>query len=618
MTITTSDRPWSLDQFADIVRRHQAVVCATAFGVTGDRALSEDIAQEAFVAAWQRASTLRDPAKVGPWLRGIARNLALSARRKRAPHEPLGEHTAGDDVARDAIAHDEARVTWAALRELPEPYREALVLYYWEDQSARQVADALAISEATAMQRLSRGRALLREEVQRRVEGTLRRGRPGAALTTAIIAAIAAGTAKTAGAAAAVNAAPLRALVTWKTALAAIVVGALGTFGASMAVSSGCNGGAGAQASTGTTSASAPAATPTTTANGEHHAASSPPGTPDVSLAAPADERDPAGQFITVQVNDADPTHPWRDQDVRHALADCFVSTLVDHPAALDVVVHSGTIASVAVPAFDGGTARILALTPPPTSTPIAPAQLAAAFASGEQVSISADAIVADNDDSLPLHDFVELCAKTRLAGLAVSGPDTTHRLLLTGSRFVPNKVDHVAYRDLDVGTGATRGPANAKVTVVVFLDVVDRAGYGARALAAWDEVLADHAQDVRLVVKLCPSKTHRLAAEAAYAANAQGALWPMLELLAANPDQLGTDDLVADAAKLNLDVTRFRSDLDAHAYSEAVDLDQDQAITMDIHALPSAIVNGKRVHGALPASAYRAAIDEALATASR
>ena len=153
----------SLEQFADLVRRYQAGVCAAAYGVTGDRALSEDIAQETFVAAWRSLSTLRDPSKLGEWLRGITRNLARKAMRKRAPVEELGDPVADSDLARDAIAKGEARLTWAAMRELPETYREALVLYYWEDQSARQVAEALGITEATAMQRLSRGRALLRD-----------------------------------------------------------------------------------------------------------------------------------------------------------------------------------------------------------------------------------------------------------------------------------------------------------------------------------------------------------------------------------------------------------------------------------------------------------------------
>src|SRR5688572_1302486 len=86
---TTLDPSPSFDQFGQLVREHQAMVFAAAYGVTGDRALSEDVAQETFVAAWQSRSTLRDPSKLRAWLRGIARNLAHKVRRKAGRGEPL-------------------------------------------------------------------------------------------------------------------------------------------------------------------------------------------------------------------------------------------------------------------------------------------------------------------------------------------------------------------------------------------------------------------------------------------------------------------------------------------------------------------------------------------------
>ncbi|HET9620975.1 MAG TPA: sigma-70 family RNA polymerase sigma factor, partial [Kofleriaceae bacterium] len=184
----------SLAQFAEVVRCHQAVVCAAAFGVTGDRALSEDVAQETFLAAWRGLASLRDPARLPEWLRGIARNLAHKARRKRGPiadSTPLDAPGALDPTTA-AIAHDEAHQVWAALAALPAHAREALVLYYWEDLSARQVGAALGISEDAAMQRLSRGRAMLRDALEPRIAAEVRRSRPGAALTAAILAAIAA------------------------------------------------------------------------------------------------------------------------------------------------------------------------------------------------------------------------------------------------------------------------------------------------------------------------------------------------------------------------------------------------------------------------------------------
>ena len=60
--------------------------------------------EETIVAAWRSLSTLRDQAKLGEWLRGIARNLARRSRRKMRPGEQLDEAVTGDDLAGDAIA----------------------------------------------------------------------------------------------------------------------------------------------------------------------------------------------------------------------------------------------------------------------------------------------------------------------------------------------------------------------------------------------------------------------------------------------------------------------------------------------------------------------------------
>ena len=100
--ISVRDLGASVTGFAEIVHRHHAAVCAAAYGVTGDRTLSEDVAQDTFFAAWRGLTSLRDPSRLREWLRGIARNLAHKARRKATAVEELGDHAGGDDLARDA------------------------------------------------------------------------------------------------------------------------------------------------------------------------------------------------------------------------------------------------------------------------------------------------------------------------------------------------------------------------------------------------------------------------------------------------------------------------------------------------------------------------------------
>ena len=62
--------------FAELVGRHQSAVAAVAYSACGDLTLSEDIAQEAFWAAWRERTALLDPTRLRAWLCGIARNLA--------------------------------------------------------------------------------------------------------------------------------------------------------------------------------------------------------------------------------------------------------------------------------------------------------------------------------------------------------------------------------------------------------------------------------------------------------------------------------------------------------------------------------------------------------------
>ena len=79
---------------------------------------------------------------------------------------------------------------WAALEEIPDKYREPLILFYRSGQSVRAVADALEVTETCVKQRLSRGRKMLRTQVAAFVEDTLAHTVPTHAFTVAVVAAL--------------------------------------------------------------------------------------------------------------------------------------------------------------------------------------------------------------------------------------------------------------------------------------------------------------------------------------------------------------------------------------------------------------------------------------------
>jgi len=179
--------------FGEIVDRYQRAVSAVSYSGTGDRTLSEDVAQDTFVTAWRQLSALREIERLPAWLCGIARNLARAARRRRGREVPIDDHdVVATDSPFDAVSDREAdQVVAAALERVPERYREPLVLFYCEHQSVKAVAQALGISEQATHQRLSRGRQHLADGVTGLVERTLERRNTKRNLAAAVVAAIA-------------------------------------------------------------------------------------------------------------------------------------------------------------------------------------------------------------------------------------------------------------------------------------------------------------------------------------------------------------------------------------------------------------------------------------------
>jgi RNA polymerase sigma factor (sigma-70 family) len=150
------------------------------------------VTQDAFVTAWRRLADLRDPERLPAWLCGIARNVARDARKRRRGevHEDV-EDIAGETTPYDAITEAESeRIVTTALGEMPEVYREPLVLFYYEERSVDDVARYLGLSPATTHKRLSRGRQYLADRVATIVERGLPRRGASATLAASVLALI--------------------------------------------------------------------------------------------------------------------------------------------------------------------------------------------------------------------------------------------------------------------------------------------------------------------------------------------------------------------------------------------------------------------------------------------
>jgi RNA polymerase sigma factor (sigma-70 family) len=177
--------------FTRIVHTTSNTVSTIALAIVRNVQASEDVAQETYVAAWQGLRRLRNPASILPWLRQVTRHQAhiwLRTHRREVIDQKMLQEVTDERVAADAelIAAEEEEVLSAVLDELSDEAREVLILYYREGSSSKQVAELLGLTEAAVRQRLSRSRALLREETLQRFARIVRETAPGAAFVAGL------------------------------------------------------------------------------------------------------------------------------------------------------------------------------------------------------------------------------------------------------------------------------------------------------------------------------------------------------------------------------------------------------------------------------------------------
>jgi RNA polymerase sigma-70 factor (sigma-E family) len=146
-----------------LYRTHASAALRFALMLTGERELSEDLVQEAFVRVAAKLDALREPDAFGAYLTRAVANLAKSHFRHQkvvARHERTIDLTSLVVPAVDVASNDALLV---ALRRLPMRQRAAIVLRYYNDASHEDIAQILGVPLGTVKSLLSRGLAKLRE-----------------------------------------------------------------------------------------------------------------------------------------------------------------------------------------------------------------------------------------------------------------------------------------------------------------------------------------------------------------------------------------------------------------------------------------------------------------------
>ncbi len=195
MRLLQAARAGDRDAFERIVERYQATICAITFSGAGRLDVSEELAQETFLHAWANLHQLRDLAGFRSWLYSIARHTLSNYHRRK---QPASLDAKSAELAADGsqgppeilIQQEEYLMLEQAIMGLPPKYREPLVLFCRQQQSTRQVAEVLGLTEATVRTRLHRARSLLREQVAERLERVLGQTGPREDFTKAVMLAV--------------------------------------------------------------------------------------------------------------------------------------------------------------------------------------------------------------------------------------------------------------------------------------------------------------------------------------------------------------------------------------------------------------------------------------------
>jgi RNA polymerase sigma-70 factor (ECF subfamily) len=159
-------------QFEAVLAEYQNKVFRLCYAMLGDRAAAEETAQEVFLRIWKALPGYRGESSMSTWIYAIARNACLTALKRRTGKRAIsleypGVRAAAERRASGPPAPDRRPDVLRLVAELPENYRQVVLLYHMEERSYEEVAAMLDLPLGTVKTWLHRARRQLAAELVR-------------------------------------------------------------------------------------------------------------------------------------------------------------------------------------------------------------------------------------------------------------------------------------------------------------------------------------------------------------------------------------------------------------------------------------------------------------------
>ncbi len=156
------------EDFSQLLSQYSRPLLGYITGKYGSNSLSEDIAQETFVRAYFKLSTLRKPESFFSWLIGIASKVANELIRVETRHKETIAQAA--KITNENENTDHSDILEKAIAKLPPAQLEVIMLRYYSNYSCRQIAQSLEMPVGSVTKKLSRAYESLRKQMNREVQ----------------------------------------------------------------------------------------------------------------------------------------------------------------------------------------------------------------------------------------------------------------------------------------------------------------------------------------------------------------------------------------------------------------------------------------------------------------